>query len=86
MLYVILKMIIKQKQKLHYGYDNPNNRSEFYVKQAIKAGCMYVFSFYDLEEIKSISPEIKALTLEGIYNNLQDKGFIVYEFDYKIEK
>jgi len=47
---------------------------------------MYVFSFYDIEEVKSISPEIKALTLEQIYNNLQDKGFIVYEFDYKIEE
>lgn len=70
------------------NYDNNEKRSDYFIQQAIKDSCIYMFHLYTLDEVYNNKYEIEALTTESIFNRLQfqDKGFMIYKFEYTVEE
>ena len=63
-------------------------KSEYFIKKAIKESCMYMFHLYTLDEAHINKYEIEALTTEDIFNRLQiqNKGFMIYKFEYTLKE
>lgn len=77
------KINITLTATLHY--DNNDKKSDYIIKKAIKESCEYVFQFYNYKDVINNKAEICALTLEDIFNRLQDQGFVIYNFNYEIK-
>ena len=84
----ITKNNMKIKVEATLLFDNNQKKPNYknLVKNAIDDACAYVFKFYDYKDIINNKSEITALTLEEIFNNLQEDGFSTYDFIYDVKE